>query len=208
MTTLLSTERSRALQAAATCLDYPDDHWRAVLPVLDEVTGTLSKGAAPLQRFLDHATGSDAATMTRHYVETFDLRRRCSLYLTYYAHGDTRKRGMALLEFSSTYRQVGEELTSGELPDHLAVVCEFAARHPEEGLRLMQSHRAGIELLGLALEDEGSPYLHVVDLVRAALPEAAPRDLEAALALARSGPPAEEVGLEPFAPPEPRGARR
>jgi len=146
--------------------------------------------------------------MTRHYVETFDLQRRCSLYLTYYAHGDTRRRGMALLEFSQAYRQVDEELTSGELPDHLAVVCEFAARHQDEGTRLLQAHRAGVELLGMALEQERSPYAHVVDLVRAALPEPAPRDLEAALALARSGPPAEEVGLEPFAPPEPRGARR
>lgn len=202
------TDRSRALQAAATCLGYPDEHWRAVLPALDEVAGALDEGAAPLARFLDHARSADAADMTRDYVETFDLRRRCSLYLTYYAHGDTRRRGMALLEFSAAYRRAGEELTSGELPDHLAVVCEFAARHPEEGLRLLQDHRAGVELLGLALEDEGSPYLHVVDLVRAVLPDAAPKDLEAALALARSGPPAEEVGLEPFGPPEPREARR
>jgi nitrate reductase delta subunit len=54
----------------------------------------------------------------------------------------------------------------------------------------------------MALAEAGSPYLSVVDTVRAALPDPAPRDLEKALALARSGPPAEEVGLEPFGPPE------
>jgi len=43
---------------------------------------------------------------------------------------------------------------------------------------------------------------------RALLPEPAPADLARALDLARSGPPAEEVGLEPFAPPEYMGARR
>ena len=29
------------------------------------------------------------------YVDTFDNRRRHNLFLTYFAHGDTRKRGMA-----------------------------------------------------------------------------------------------------------------
>ena len=40
------------------------------------------------------------------YVETFDTRRRCNLFLTYFAHGDTRKRGMALLRFKQTYLRV------------------------------------------------------------------------------------------------------
>jgi nitrate reductase delta subunit len=48
----------------------------------------------------------------------------------------------------------------------------------------------------------------VVDAIRAVLPDAAPTDLDLALQLARSGPPEEEVGLEPFAPPEYMGGRR
>ena len=155
-----------------------------------------------------HVRSTSAGELTRHYVETFDLRRRCCLYLTYYAFGDTRKRGMALLRFTHAYRAAGFTIGSAELPDHLAVVCEFAARRPEPGLRLLRENRAGIELLRLALADVQSPYLDVIDLVRAVLPEPAPRDLQQALELARSGPPAEEVGLEPFAPPEYMGARR
>jgi nitrate reductase delta subunit len=60
----------------------------------------------------------------------------------------------------------------------------------------------------MALADAGSPYVDVLDVIRAVLPEPAPRDLDRALALARSGPPEEEVGLEPFAPPEYMGAQR
>ena len=61
------------------------------------------------------------------YVETFDTRRRCNLFLTYFAHGDTRKRGMALLRFKQTYLASGFELDDAELPDHLCVVLEYAA---------------------------------------------------------------------------------
>ena len=61
------------------------------------------------------------------YVETFDTRRRHNLFLTYFAHGDTRKRGMALLRFKQTYLASGFELTDTELPDHLCVVLEYAA---------------------------------------------------------------------------------
>ena len=57
-------------------------------------------------------------------VDTFDLRRRC-LYLTYYSFGDTRKRGMALLQFTAAYRVAGFELAADELPDHVAMLCEF-----------------------------------------------------------------------------------
>jgi len=141
-------------------------------------------------------------------VDTFDLRRRCCPYLTYYSCGDTRRRGMALLQFTAAYRAAGFELASRELPDHLAVLCEFSAAEPGRGRALFRQHRAGLELLRTALAENGSPWRHVVDAIGAVLPEAAPRDLRRALHLARTGPPAEEVGLEPFAPPEYMGGPR
>jgi nitrate reductase delta subunit len=88
------------------------------------------------------------------------------------------------------------------------VVCEFSAAEPDRGRALFRQHRAGVELLRTALDEAGSPWLHVVDAIRAVLPGPAPRDLRRALHLARTGPPAEEVGLEPFAPPEYMGGRR
>jgi nitrate reductase delta subunit len=199
----------RGLQAAALCVEYPDGTLLERVPLLRDVAGALpAQAGAALTAFLAGLERTPLEDLQRAYVETFDLRRRCCPYLTYYAYGDTRKRGMALLRFTHAYREAGVELASAELPDHLAVVCEFTARVPDSGLRLLRENRAGIELLRMALADAGSPWMHVLDLVRAVLPEPAPRDLDRALALARSGPPAEEVGLEPFAPPEYMGARR
>jgi nitrate reductase delta subunit len=197
------------MQAAALCLDYPDAAWAPSRELLARAVDALPAApAAELAAFLDWVAGAGPGVAARSYVETFDLRLRCCPYLTYYSFGDTRKRGMALLRFSHAYRSAGFEIASGELPDHLAVLCEFTARDPRAGRRLFAEHRAGLELLHLALGDTASPYARVTGIIRALLPEPDVRDLQRALDLARSGPPAEEVGLEPFAPPEHLGARR
>src|SRR6478736_3085903 len=142
-----ATSSAATWQLASVLLGYPDDELAAQLPLLAAEAERLPTAAAePLRRFLTHAVATPSLDLARHFVETFDLRRRCCLYLTYYAHGDTRKRGIALLEFTHAYRGVGIALAGGELPDHLGVVCEVAAKVPGVGLDLMQRHRAGVEL--------------------------------------------------------------
>lgn len=203
-------EQALALQTASLLMAYPDGQLIDRLPLLQSVAERLPEPArTPLRRLLDHLAATPLERLQADYTETFDLRRRCCLYLTYFSHGDTRQRGMALLRFSHAYRSAGVVFASDELPDHLAVVCEFAATTDLAlGLRLIAEHRAGVELVRSALADIDSAYVDALDLVRAVLPEAAPRDLEKALALARSGPPEEDVGLEPFGPPELMGGRR
>jgi len=137
------------------------------------------------------------------YVETFDNRRRCNLFLTYFAHGDTRKRGMALLRFKQAYLQAGFVLDDAELPDHLCVVLEFAATVDQGlGRDLMLDHRAGLELLGLSLRELRSPWVHLIDAVTATLPPLRGDERDAVRRLAAEGPPEEEVGLAPFASPQ------
>ena len=203
-------QRALALQAASVLLGYPDETLLDRLPALRSAAEDLPPEAARcLLALVEHLSAQEPLALQRHYVDTFDLQRRCSPYLTYYAHGDTRNRGLALLRFQHAYRAAGMEPLGDELPDHLAVVCEFAAQGDlAAGLTLLAEQRAGVELLRMALDGVGSPYVHAVDLVRCVLPDPAPRDLERALELARSGPPAEEVGLEPFGPPGDPGVRR
>jgi nitrate reductase delta subunit len=190
-------------------LGYPDRELLGQLPILRRAGDTLPAPFSPsLNRFLDHLQETPAEVLAAEYVDTFDLRRRGCLYLTYYAFGDTRKRGAALVRFTHAYRQAGLDPPAGELPDHLAVVCSFAALAPGPGFQLLVEHRAAIELLRLSLADAGSAYVDVIDALRAVLPEPAESDLARALELARLGPPAEQVGLEPFAPPEYMGAPR
>jgi nitrate reductase delta subunit len=198
---------TRVAAAVSLLLGYPDHHLFEQLPILRQVADIVAAPAGTaLNRFLDHLENSPGRALAADYVDTFDLRRRICLYLTYYAFGDTRKRGTALVRFTQAYRQAGLEPPDGELPDHLAVVCHFAALTPAPGIQLLAEHRAAIELLRLSLADAHSPYVDVIDALSAVLPEPAEGDLARALELVRSGPPAEQVGLEPFAPPEYMGA--
>ena len=201
--------RSRALesagawQLASVLLGYPDEQLAEQLPMLaTEIERLPAASAAPLRRFVMHALKTPTLDLAQHFVETFDHRRRCCLFLTYYAHGDTRRRGVALLEFKTAYRLAGLELGPDELPDHLAVVLEYAGTDPRGGRQLLLDHRAGIELLRLALQDAGSPYADVLRAVTATLPALAGDEREAVRRLAAQGPPTEDVGLAPFAASE------
>lgn len=203
-------------RVAALVLEYPDPAQLGMLPDLRAAVATLAEHLrAPLDQVLDHLDAHTPVALAAEYVTTFDLARRRSLYLTYYAYGDTRKRGVALVEFKQAYRAAGYELSDDELPDHLAVLLEFASTGDEaaqeSGLRLLLAHRAGLELLRLALLDVQSPYAGALVAVCATLPPLGGDDREAVARLAAEGPPGEEVGLEPFAPPSfapDSGARR
>jgi nitrate reductase molybdenum cofactor assembly chaperone NarJ/NarW len=154
----------------------------------------------PFAIFLQWLSRTSPDTVAKHYVETFDLRRRCALYLTYYQCGDTRKRGMAMLACKTAYRTEGLEPTDSELPDYLPLVLDFAALYPR-GERLLRSHRADLELLLRALRDAQSPYAGVIEAVCAQLPALRRPDHARVQRFWESGPPTEDVGLEPFAPP-------
>ena len=73
--------------------------------------------------------------------ETFDLRRRCALYLTYFRYGDTRKRGMAMVVFKTAYRDAGFVPSEDELPDYLPMVLDFAALLRARGAAAARSPR-------------------------------------------------------------------
>lgn len=178
---------------AALLLEYPTAELVAQVPELRAV------GTRAFDPLLDHLESTPLSALTAEYVDTFDLRRKICLHLTYYAYGDTRERGMALLAFKRAYRAAGLEVSADELPDHLCVVLEFSATEDvEAGTRLLLEHRAGLELLRLALVDRGSPWAAALTAVCSTLPALRGDEREAVARLAAEGPPGEQVGLEPY----------
>ncbi|HZD87612.1 MAG TPA: nitrate reductase molybdenum cofactor assembly chaperone [Gaiellaceae bacterium] len=197
---------ARPYKLLSVLLRYPDERLAAAHDEIASAVTGLSRRAPekePLERFLAHLLATGRLELAQEYVETFDLRRRSSLYLGWYLHGDTRKRGMALLRLKRLYAAAGLELTGDELPDYLPLVLEFAALAPAvAGVTLLREHRAALELLRAGLHEAPSPYAHLLDAVCAGLPRLTPAERERVRRLAADGPPSEQVGLEPFAPPE------
>ena len=192
-------------RVAALLLEYPSGDLLGLLPTIRSAVGELDdRVARPLLPLMDHLASRPLPELEAEYVQTFDLKRQRAPYLTYFAFGDTRKRGVALVTFKQAYRAGGFEVAADELPDHLAVVLEFAASQEANwsaGIGLLLEHRAGLELLRLALLDAGSPYAGALVAVCGTLPPLRGEDREAVALLAAQGPPGEDVGLEPFGPP-------
>ncbi len=192
---------------ASVLLPYPTQATVDQLPTYTAVAGTLPRAFAdPILRFVDYLAVTELLAAQQHYVATFDLKRKCCLYLSYYLNGDTRRRGMALVGFKEVYRSAGLHLQTEELPDYLPVVLEFSVAGDRQAAEdLLGAHRRGLTVLRMSLSDLGSPYVHLVEAVELTLPPPGELDLESAAVLAVQGPPREEVGLEPFGPPETTG---
>lgn len=190
------------LKLASILLQYPTQALFEDLPVIIDVIEAMPRRSREhLLTFAQWLGYTEPGEVVRHYVQTFDMRRRCALYLTYYRYGDTRNRGMALIEFKNAYRTAGFAPDEDELPDYLPMVLDFAALC-ERGRRLLHGHRSDLELLRRGLEDIDSPYESVLAGVAATLPGLGRRELRQVVSAWQSGPPTEQVGLEPFAPPE------
>ncbi|WP_051217701.1 nitrate reductase molybdenum cofactor assembly chaperone [Nocardioides insulae] len=197
-------------QVSSWCLSYPDDEVLERMPALRQAVAEQpdSEPIKHLRAFLDHVEEVPSGALVREYIDLFDLSRQHTLYLSYWTDGDTRRRGSTLAEFKQHYRDSGFLVdTRGELPDHLPLVLEYAAvADPEGGLRLLEHYRAGLELIRLSLAEQGASYTDVLSAVCATLPGRAPDTKAEAMALARTGPPTESVGIEflgyPTARPE------
>ncbi|MRH90548.1 nitrate reductase molybdenum cofactor assembly chaperone [Nocardia sp. SYP-A9097] len=146
---LTDSMRSGAWQVQSRLLAYPDEGLLDSLSLLCRTVAALPEPiGAPLQPLLNHLERGVPLALATEYIETFGHPKR----------------------FKQLYRTPGLVLDNGELSDHLAVVLEFAAAFPEPGERLLSEHRAGIEVMRMALREAGSPWMGVLESLSATLP--------------------------------------
>lgn len=176
------------------CLSYPDEALLAARSQLAGAADALPLGSArsALRRFTDWFAAVPEQALTVEYVRTFDMRRDTSLNLTYHSHGETRRRGLALLELKRRLRACGMVPEDTELPDHLPLLLEVAAVDPEHGTELLRLVRPGIEMLHRGLA--GTPYRHLLDALVVTLGPADTTTSAVVDELVVLGPPVEDVG--------------
>ncbi len=204
-------ERSALCYIVSVLLDYPTPDLAARYPDLIRRAQQLpvTNATSGVITFVTWWSGLAAEEREQQYVATFDFRRRTPLHLTHLTHGDTRERGVALLQLKHVLTRHGYEIGSGELPDYLPLLLEFAADNPR-GLRLLGSQRRPLELLRRSLEDLRDPFAPLLSAVLAVLPRLDQTDLHAVAALAAQGPPTDKIGSDTYEIPSASaaGARR
>lgn len=199
------SESVHPLKLVSLLLQYPEPETTAVLGTVDpdQVTPASAGQRESIATFFAWYRDQSIDVLRQSYVDSFDFDRQRSLHLTYQLHGDSRQRGLALLKIKTAYREAGLDPGEDELPDYLPVMLEFASlAKGSAGSDLLDRHRASIELIRASLKDIDSPWASLLDVVRAGLPGLTRRQISRIRRLAEEGPPTEEVGMEPFAPPE------
>ncbi|MFT3944576.1 MAG: nitrate reductase molybdenum cofactor assembly chaperone [Ancrocorticia sp.] len=190
-------QRQTVYMAASLCLDYPregfEERLRAVSAVATEFPEPL---ASEFATFCAWALSTGRRAVEETYVRTFDEQRRCALELSYYAVGDTRQRGQALLAFRELLKAAGFEQADDELPDHLPTILELCAKSDDVVVdNVLPSHREGLEVLRAALFQQNSPWTGVVTAICEVLPQIDAATRERYQQLIRQGPPGELVGI-------------
>lgn len=194
-------DRDCVFAIASRLLQYPDAELLGCLEDVERIVAGLPRRIRqPLLDLVAMLRTTPLLELQASYVETFDLRRRNSLYLTYARAGDTRGRGNALVRFAQLYRKRGYSIEGGELADFLPALLELAAlANPDdrEPFEMLVEHRAEIGLLRASLESDQSPYADVLKAVEYALPRPNQKVVEATRRLIEDGPPEEQVGVVP-----------
>jgi nitrate reductase delta subunit len=208
-----ATQSRTPYKLLSVLLQYPDHQMLAAEQEIAQAVAALSpsKQQEAIECFLRYWSSSSPMERAQHYVATFDLQKRCSLYLSFYLYGDKRQRGTALLHLKRLYAAGGLVLEKKELPDYLPVMLEFAESAPTGyGETILSDYRSGIEVVRSSLRGLSSPYAHLLDALCYGLPRLSPLEAERVQRVISDGPPSEQVGLEPFAPPDvmPRTAAR
>jgi nitrate reductase delta subunit len=200
------TSAQTELRLLALLLDYPDEQLLAghdeIASAIDELDPSPRRDG--LRAFVDWLYATDRFDVEQEYVASFDFSKRTTLHLSFYTYGDRRQRGMAMLALKERFAGAGLPFAdSGNLPDYLPAILEFAALAPaEDGDELLRQLRAGIEIIRAGLHHSASPYTLLLDALVTGMPALSRQQRAALEKLAVEGPPTEEVGLEPFAPPE------
>ena len=191
-------------QSASLLLGYPDERLRACLPVVRDAAARLPERlGSPLLDVVDHLVRSELEELQEAYVETFDTRRRCNLFLTYFAprrHPQAR-RGAAAVQ--------ADLPALGVRPRRRRSCPTTSASCSSTPPRSTSSWDGGCcWTTGRAWSCCGWPCTSRRARGRA-LSRPSPRrfpplrgdERDAVRALAAEGPPAEEVGLTPYGTP-------
>lgn len=145
-------------------LDYPRKEAQALLPKIPELLekdGLLNHYSIKcVSKFIESFRQEDLLDWQQTYTGLFDYMPTTSLYLFDHVYGDSRKRGMAMVDLKQLYKIEGMEIVDNELPDYLPLFLEFIAtkNNKQEGANLLAEARLILEKIETNLKKAKSAY--------------------------------------------------
>ncbi len=155
--------------ADVLALAYSYPHPNA-LADLTEAVESLSKGVVrrDLQKFLDEIGRLDLAAWEELHTATLDLSPMFVPYVGHVVWGENYRRGEFMADLNGEMRDAGVPL-DGELPDHIAPVLRYLARHEDPFADLVEvlprAVKSMLETLGDA--SPGNPYIQLLEATMA-----------------------------------------
>ena len=154
---------TRSYRALGCMLTYPERDWIDALPELMEALaqdGLVGRGRlAELRALASTLQAADLIDAQEQYVGLFDRSRRVSLHLFEHVHGESRDRGMAMVNLGELYAAAGLLADPNELPDFLPMYLEYlSVLPPEQARRSLGDVGAILQAIHARLTERDSSY--------------------------------------------------
>lgn len=119
----------KCLKLISILLDYPSAKVQDSLPSLEaylSMNNTLSsKSKSKINKFIKNFCHMPLLEWEQMYTHIFDYTPSASLYMFDHIYGDSKQRGMAMVNLKMMYEDEGLILKNSELPDYLPVYLDF-----------------------------------------------------------------------------------
>jgi nitrate reductase delta subunit len=204
----------KTFKVLSLLLSYPQAEWVNELNLmenlLDEEQGKNGKARQQLADLFHLLRSESLLDSEQTYVATFDRNPSHSLHLFEHIHGESRDRGMAMVNLIEEYRKHGLDMDAAELPDYVPLFLEYLSQLPDEdALNMLGETIDVMALIGRKLKANKSPYHQVFAVLEkmspveaSELPDVPIREMEETII--QFGPSAD--GTDPLLVPRPQTA--
>ena len=121
--------KSKTYKIFSILLSYPTEELKKSV---DDMTDILKydrllshQDIKFINNLISFIKNNDLLYLQEYYVSIFDRKKDFSLYIFEHIHGDSRERGMAMVDLKDFYKKSDLSVLTNELPDYLPLFLEY-----------------------------------------------------------------------------------